>query len=89
MCRELLDGQAEHWLYSLEVDLKRAFVLGGVLWRQAAEAVCLQEFLKVEAAHVCVLGGCGVGMGWGSCHHPADLRGTGLTNPFSSGHPVS
>lgn len=36
---------AEHWLYGLEVDLKRAFVLE-VLWRQAAEAVCLQEFLE-------------------------------------------
>lgn len=45
MCRELLDGQAGHWLCGSEVDLKRAFVLG-VLRRQAAEAVCLQEFLE-------------------------------------------
>ena len=45
MCWELLDGQAGHWLCGSEVDLKRVFVLG-VLRRQAAEAVCLQEFLE-------------------------------------------
>ena len=63
MCQELLDGHAEHWLCGSEVDLKRAFVLG-CCGARLQKLSASKSFLKVEAAHVCALGGCGVGV-WG------------------------